>query len=303
MHPVLFELAGLPVRSYGLIVAAGFLVGLLLAMRAARRQGLPPTLLLDLGFWILISSLCGSRLLHVLTEAGTYAHRCAGGPRPRGLEQVLYDCTAPLHLWEGGLVFYGGLLAAAPVVLWFCRRHQLRFLEIADLLAPFLALGHFIGRLGCLAAGCCYGKPVQGAFGLSFPRGSVAYQEMMKAGLLARAAAATPPLHATQLYEALCELCIGLTLLLVARRKRWHGQVVLLYGALYATGRLIVELFRADPDRHYLLRVATPGLSRLLGLPAAAPALLSTSQAISLLLLIGIAVLWWRRNRAAAAGS
>jgi phosphatidylglycerol---prolipoprotein diacylglyceryl transferase len=302
MHPVLFELAGLPVRSYGLIAASGFLIGLLLAMRVARRRGLSPTLLLDLGFWILISALLGARLLHVLTEAGTYAHRCAGAGRPRGIGQLLYDCTAPLHLWEGGLVFYGGLLAAAPVVLWFCRRHELRFLEVADLLAPFLALGHFIGRLGCLAAGCCYGKPAHGALGLSFPRGSVAYQEMMQAGLLARSALTTPPLHATQLYEALCELCIGLALLLFARRKRWHGQVVLLYGALYAASRLCIELFRADPDRHYLLRIPTPALSRLLGLPAEAPTLLSTSQAISLLLLAAVAVLWWR-NRRPAAGS
>ena len=94
-------------------------------------------------------------------------------------------------------------------------------------------------------------------------------------GLLARVAVVTPPLHPTQLYEALCELCIALFLLLLARRKRRHGQVVLAYGALYAASRFCIELFRADPDRHYLLRVATPGLSRLLHLPPAAPTLLS----------------------------
>ena len=304
MHPTLFELAGVPVRSYGLIAAAGFLCALLLAMRAGRRQGIPAERLLDLGFWILVSALLGARLLHVIIEAPTYVRRCAGGGGPRGALRTLYDCSAPLHLWEGGLVFYGGLLAAASVVLWFCRRHRLRFLELADLLAPYLAFGHFVGRLGCLAAGCCYGKPTTGGLGLSFPRGSVAFQEMTKAGLLARVAVVTPPLHPTQLYEALCELCIALFLLLLARRKRRHGQVVLAYGALYAASRFCIELFRADPDRHYLLRVATPGLSRLLHLPPAAPTLLSTSQAISLLLLLALGLLaWWQRNRELAAGS
>jgi prolipoprotein diacylglyceryltransferase len=122
---------------------------------------------------------------------------------------------------------------------------------------------------------------------------------MRREGLLAAGAAATPPLHPTQLYEAMAELGIALLLLLLARRKRRHGDVLLAYGALYAASRFVIELFRADPDRRYLVEIATPGLSRCLGLPPGAATLLSTSQAISLMILLATGLLAWRWRRRA----
>jgi phosphatidylglycerol:prolipoprotein diacylglycerol transferase len=213
---------------------------------------------------------------------------------------VLWDCSRALHLWEGGLVFYGGLLGAIGASLWYTRRHKLSFLRVADLSVPFIALGHFFGRLGCFCAGCCYGKVTTSVLGVRFPRPSMAFKEMLEAKVLAAGATHTAPLHPTQLYESLAELGICLVLLLAGPRKRYHGQLLLLYLTLYPLARLIIELFRADPDRRYVVALSTPSLSSWLGLGPDAPVLLSTSQLVSLLVIAGAVVLLvgLRRRRA-----
>jgi phosphatidylglycerol:prolipoprotein diacylglycerol transferase len=155
------------------------------------------------------------------------------------------------------------------------------FFRVADLCVPLIALGHFFGRLGCFTAGCCYGKPTAGALGVRFPPGSVAHLELVRDRAIAITAAGTPPLHPTQLYEALAELVICGGLLLWGARKRYHGQLLVIYLVAYPVVRAAIELFRADPDRGYLVRLATPALNELLGLPAGAASLISTSQVIA----------------------
>jgi phosphatidylglycerol:prolipoprotein diacylglycerol transferase len=291
VHPTLFHLCGIGIHSYGISIAVGFVFAILLGVRAARRQAFSVERLLDLAFWILVSSLLGSRLLFVITDLGTYYRMCVGpAPAPRGVGQVLVDCTRALHLWEGGLVFYGGLLGAIGASLWYTRRHKLSFLRVADLTVPFIALGHFLGRLGCFCAGCCYGKVTTSALGLRFPPASMAFKEMLEAKALAAGATHTAPLHPTQLYESLAELCICLVLLLAGPRKRYHGQLLLLYLTLYPLARIVIELFRADPDRRYVVALSTPSVSRWLGL-GDTPVLLSTSQLVSLLVIAGAVVL------------
>jgi phosphatidylglycerol:prolipoprotein diacylglycerol transferase len=175
--------------------------------------------------------------------------------------------------------------------VWFTRRRGLSFFRLADLAAPLIALGHFFGRLGCFAAGCCYGWPTRGATSLSFPQRSLAFQEMVLQGLIPAGATGTPPLHPTQLYEALAELVIFVVLLLVGRVRRYYGQVLVTYLILYPTVRFIVELYRADPGRRYPISLDTPGLNGLLGLPPSVPVMLSTSQLLSLIALaLGIAL-------------
>ena len=284
MRPLFIQLGPFALPSYGVALAVGYLVAVLLTGRVARRHGIPLHRTLDLAFWLLAGGVLGSRLLYVVTNPGQFYDACAGhgaGPA-RGAGQLLWDCSRPLHIWEGGLVFYGALLGALAVALWYTRRHQLSFLKVADLALPGLALGHFFGRLGCWAAGCCYGKAASGITGVRFPPGSVAFEELGLAGLLEAGSSVTGPLHPTQLYEALAELLIFFALLWVRHRQRYTGQTALTYLLLYPLARMALELFRGDPDRGYLVQLQTPTLNAALGLPLDAASLLSTSQAISL---------------------
>ncbi len=152
---------------------------------------------MDLAFWMIVAGLVGSRLTYGLVNAPAFWRACTDGPGPRW-----HDCTAVLRLWEGGLVFYGGVAAAALAALIFARRQGWSFGQVGDVGAPALAIGHAFGRLGCFAAGCCFGKETASRLGVSFPRGSVAFDVLSRAGEVPFGAGETPPLHPTQLYEA-----------------------------------------------------------------------------------------------------
>lgn len=299
MHPILLRLGDVDLPSYGASMAVGFMAAILLGVRGARRQGISTERILDLSFWILAAALLGSRLLFIATNLGNYARLCVtgSGQAARSVAQWLHDCTRALHLWEGGYVYYGGLIAAVLVSVWFARRHGINFFKLADLVIPLVALGHFFGRLGCFFAGCCYGKPTESVLGVVFPMGSLAHHEMLAQGTLALGSNVTPALHPTQLYEALAELCIFALLLLISRYRAYYGQVLVTYLVMYPATRFFIELFRGDPDRGYLLSIDTPGLNRLLGLPAQSTSLLSTSQAMGLICILIALVLHRARKR------
>ena len=301
MHPELVRIFGLHVQTYGLLTAVGFLAAFVITLRQARRQGLDPDRLLDLGLFILLAGFLGARLLFVLTDVQFYIETCRGGKAPRTLGEVLYDCTRALHIWEGGLVWYGGFLAALGVGVWVCRRRGLSPLRTADLIMPGVALGHVFGRLGCLAGGCCYGKPTSSALGISFGPASLAYQDLTDA--LEPLPLATPRLHPTQLYEALGELLIGLGLLALGTRKRFHGHLLLTYLAAYPLLRTIIEIFRGDAARKYIVTLSTPRLNAALGLPESLPSFLSTSQCISLVVAAGAVALYVTLRRRLQGGS
>jgi len=305
MYPTLLHAGKLSLHTYGIAIAVGFLLGILLLVHSGRRQGIRVDRLLDLAFWLLVSSLLSSPTPFIITDAKTTYHLCLGTglSSSRPASQIFFDCTRSLRLWEGGLVYYGGLLSAVFVSYWYTRRHAMNFFHVADLAIPFVALGHVFGRLGCFCAGCCYGRVTRAAWGLSFPPASMIYQEMVQSGLLSAAAKATPPVYPTQLFEAAAELGIFFLLLAINQRKRYHGQGLLVYLMAYPTVRFFLELLRADPDRRYLIALDTPGLNRFLGLSPGSPVLLSTSQLISLLCLIAAGALLWHLGRAARRAS
>ena len=149
MHPILFEIGDWPVYSYGVLLAAAYLVALQLAVVRARRRGLDGAKVMDLGIYLIIAALVGAKLMLVIVDFEYFRSQ------PREL----------LSLVRAGGVFYGGLLAALGVAIVLVRRYQLRIWTTADLFAPGIALGHVVGRLGCLMAGCCYGKPDHRAVG------------------------------------------------------------------------------------------------------------------------------------------
>lgn len=280
MRPTLLTLpGGIPLHSYGLGVALGFAAGIFVAARLARRQGMDGGAILDLAFWILVSGVLGSRLVFVLLNIGDYWRLCVdGGAGPggasRALGQVLSDCATPLKLWQGGLVYYGGALVAAAATWVFARRQRWPFAQVADVFAPGLALGHVLGRVGCFFAGCCFGKPTHSLPGAVFPPGSVAFDDMTRAGSLPAGATATPALHATQLYEAAGELLIFVLLLRARPHVGFHGGVALLYVACYAVLRFVVELLRGDVTRGFVGPLSTAQVAALAMAPAAIAAYL-----------------------------
>ena len=251
-----------PLHTYGLLIATAFLSAMWVAGRNAERQGLDKDRVMDLNFWILLAAMVGSRVLFIVVNWDDYAR----------------DPASIFAFWKGGLVFYGGFLGAVAVSIWYLRKHNMSFFPHADAMVPAVALGHAIGRMGCFAAGCCWGGACDPslAFAARFPPESLAYQSQLEHHLISFGALSTIAIHPTQVYESLGELCIfiGLTFF-VAPRKRFSGQVLAFYLMLYAPLRGLIEHFRGDEERGRLLN----------GLGAAARGAWwnpSTSEAISM---------------------
>jgi len=247
---MLDEAVSLPVHSYGLMLAAGFVGAVALAQSEARRQGLDAEKVGDLAFWVLVSALVGSRLYFILVNWGEYFG-------PGWLEETRFGrfprALLPL---EGGLVFYGGFVAAALAAFVYMRRNGMPFFRYADAVIPSVALGHFLGRLGCFGAGCCWGRPSPAHLPwlVRFGPDSLAYQALAvrpdAAALLEPGRATTVPLHPTQLYEAFGELAVFLALVLWLRpRRRFPGQILAAWICAYAVLRTAVEIFRGDVER------------------------------------------------------
>src|SRR5215471_13203328 len=257
MYPKLLELpwkvpyfGTITIYTYGVLLAAAYLLGLQLALTRAKARGLDSTKVMDLGIYIIISALVGAKLLLLVTDFQTFKSN------PAELFNLLR---------EGG-VFYGGLIVAVLVALWYIRRVGLPLWTTCDVFAPGIALGHVIGRLGCFFAGCCFGRPTTVPWAITFR------------DPLAAANVGTPlniPLHPTQLYEAGAELLILLLLLATERTgRRFAGRTFWLYMLLYSVSRFIIEFYRGD-DR------GTVGM-------------FSTSQFISILLApLAIVMLVW----------
>ena len=221
MYPILIEFGFFKIFTYGLLVATGFLVAILLASSRAEKEGLDSQKVLDLCFYVMVSALLGARLLYVIVE-------------------YRYFLDSPLEIfkfWKGGLVFYGGLILGVLISLWYLKRNQMPMWKTADLLAPSIALGQSIGRWGCFFAGCCYGKKTDVAWGITFtdPR-ALAPLEIS--------------LHPTQVYLSLNAVFIFIFLMWLSKRKVFDGQILWSYGILYSIGRFLIEYFRGD-DRGF----------------------------------------------------
>ena len=223
MYPILFEIGGFPVYTYGLLLAAAYLLGLQFALVRARKRGLDPNRVMDLGIWIIVSALVGAKLLLLIVE----------------FDKFTGDPGELLNLARSGGVFYGGLIAAVGVALWYLRRHRMPMWTVTDTFAPGIALGHVVGRLGCLFAGCCFGRPTSVPWAITFHNEFAARNVGTPLGI---------PLHPTQLYEAGAELIILLILLATERRRGYFpGRTFWTYMLLYGISRFIIEFYRYDP--------------------------------------------------------
>jgi len=223
MFPDLFSIGPFTLHTYGLFVATGFLVGLMVTVKVGKTEGITPQQTMDIGFVMIVAAIVGSRLMYVLMNISYYVKR------PMDI----------FKMWQGGLVFSGGIVCVVLAVLWYARRHQISFWKMADMWAPAMAAGQAIGRIGCFMAGCCYGKPTGSRWGVVFTDPH-------------SLAPLNIPLHPTQLYSSVSNFIIFFILLLLHRKKKFDGQVFLWLLVLHSTARLFVERFRGD-DRGMIL--------------------------------------------------
>jgi phosphatidylglycerol:prolipoprotein diacylglycerol transferase len=214
---VAFNVGGLAIHWYGILVAAGFVAGLWTASRRAPRADLAPVTIADYGPWAVLGAIVGARLWFVL---GYWEEEFASRP----LWHVF-------NLRAGGLVFYGGLVGATLVTVLFARWRRVALWNLADVLAPSIALGHAFGRVGCLFNGCCHGTPTDLPWAVHYPDDPVT----RGAGV-----------HPTPAYEALLLLGLYATLAAQFRRRQFHGQTFALYLLAYAVLRFGVEFLRGD---------------------------------------------------------
>ncbi|MFW6324656.1 MAG: prolipoprotein diacylglyceryl transferase [Desulfovibrionales bacterium] len=217
MHPVLIEIGPFTVYTYGFFIAAAFLAGMAWAMHEAGQRNLDPRTISDVGFYVIVSAILGSRLLYVIIN-------------PR------YFLEHPLEIlmfWKGGLVFLGGAILATLTVLYYFRSKQMSVWPWADCFAPALALGQAVGRLGCLAAGCCFGKECTLPWAVTFS------DERSLAPL-------NLALHPTQIYHSLAGLLTFGIILGFKKHVKRDGQLIALFFMLYAVFRFSIEFFRND---------------------------------------------------------
>jgi len=251
VHPILFSLGPLTIYSYGVLLAAAYLIGLGMAVRRARAAGLDGNRVLDLGIWVIIAALVGAKALLFVVD----------------FRQFTSSWTEFTTLLRSGGVFYGGLIAAVVVCIYQLRKHRLPLWTSGDLFAPGIALGYMVGRLGCLMAGCCYGRPTDVSWAITFTDPA------------ANLNVGTPlnvPLHPTQLYESVAGLVIfGILMAFERRGRQFPGRTFWMFVLLYSISRFVIEFYRGD-DRGFVFNAV------------------STSQAISIVLApLALFMLWY----------
>lgn len=291
------------IPSYFAMMTLGFMVGIYIAFKDAPREKIPQIAILDLSIVVLITSIIGAKLLHVIADGHLmdYVNMCidpfavesAALALPGGCKTDLMcdraglgnicnlkngmcyqkDCFAAIEIWRSGFVFYGGLIGATLGILVFLKKRKLPILKVLDLLAPTAAIGLAIGRSGCFFAGCCFGVQTDSFLGVSFPKGSPAYREQFKTvpDQVAHLGHSLPVIP-TQLFSVALSAGIFLYLFLYLRKRRKYvGQILVHFLILYPVGRFLIEFLRADQRGHILI--------------------FSTSQLISILLFMSAMIL------------
>lgn len=258
MHPILLEInlgfIKFPLHTYGFMIAIGFLLAVSTIRRLSIKSKMNPDMTADLAFWLLMIGFLGARILFIITR----------------LDYFLQNPLDMFKIWEGGLVFFGGLISSTLYAVWYIRKHKINFWKLIDVMTPGLVIAHAFGRFGCLGAGCCYGLPTKMPWGVKLNSDLV---DLQFRGI---------PLHPTQLYEAGSLLILYACLLYLFKHKKIDGQVGLTYFMAYPIIRSIIEIFRGDSIRGFVI-----------------DDILSTSQFISIFVFLGALYVLGYRLRSA----
>ena len=230
MHPVLFKIpfVGLSIHSYGVMVALAFLVGMWFIAREAKIKGLNQANISDLFFYLVVAAIVGSRIMFIIISER---------------QEFIHNPLIFFKIWNGGLVFYGGVIGTLIVSIWYSKKKNMQYSKVADCFTPALPLGHAIGRIGCFLAGCCYGRVLDHTtwYSTTFPISSNSF------------APTGMPLYPTQLMECFGELIIFGLIMLVRRWRKFDGQLIATYLMLYAILRSFNEYFRGDVVRGFII--------------------------------------------------
>lgn len=241
MHPVLFHIGPVTIYSYGFLIAIGALLGFTYLYFHGKK-------------YFNVSFDQSNTLFIYLVIAGVL-----GGKFFMIFESPSYYLSNPGKLLSGsGFVFYGSLVFAIPTMLWFFKKNNLPAWGMLDIMGPTACIAHGFGRIGCFLAGCCYGKPTDSIFGVTYIDAACQAEPL------------NTPLHPTQLYEATFIFSIFILLTILKKKKQFNGQLFLIYIMLYAVGRGVLELYRADLERGFVIKD-----------------IISNSQFISLLMISG----------------
>jgi len=262
MHPILFRfkspefLSGIfpeyiTLYSYGFFILLGIIVAYLSVWARRKEFKLNHDLLSDLFLWAFIGIFVGGKLFYYFEDIGKYLHEPAQMFKNMG----------------SGFVFYGSFLVGLPVLVWRFKKMKLPVMPMLDVIAIAGALVHGFGKLGCLMSGCCHGKVCEAPWGIVFSDAASSANPL------------NTPLYPTQIYDAVMIFSIAGILLYLYSRKKFHGELLLLYAIIYGVGRSITEIFRGDEARGYII-----------------DGVLTHSQFIAILILIGSYFLWkrWR---------
>ena len=241
MYPELLHIGPLTIHSYGALYALGILVAVSLSEYLYRRRGGEPDVIMDMALPVVIGVILGARAMFILVER----------------EYYIQNPLEVFMVWKGGLVFYGGLIGGALAFLITAKVMKLDVWRVADIVAPGVAFGHALGRLGCFLAGSCYGRPTNLPWAVTYSDPTSLARDIL--GI---------PVHPTQLYSAAFLILLSAILVFIGSRSSFKGQVIATYGILYGTFRFFIEFLRGDPRGTVVLADIT----------------LSTSQAVSLVL-------------------
>jgi phosphatidylglycerol:prolipoprotein diacylglycerol transferase len=240
---------GIKVFGYGAMLFVAFLGSTNLAAWRARREKLDPEVIYDLSLWVFLGGLIGARVFYVIQYWGERVH----------------SVVDIFKIWEGGIVLYGSIIGGTAAFFLYRVARPFPLGPYLDVVAPSLALGIALGRLGCFLNGCCYGDRCGNLpWGVRFPRYSPAWLEQADAGLIARDAAWSLPVHPTQLYSVLDGLILLLLLSAYYPLRRRDGEVMALLMVTYPITRFLVEYLRNDESVFFAGMTISQNISVLL---------------------------------------
>ncbi len=234
MHPILFKLGPIDVRSYGFMLAVAFLVGILLGGRQAERIGIKPAVIYDLSIQLMLGAIIGARLFYVIFHWSDFSDNWLA---------IINPFQQGKLIGIEGMNMYGGVIVAMILGITYLYRHHQPVWKIADLLIPYLALGTAITRIGCFLNGCCFGVPTKCLTGVCFPENSL--PDSIYPNL---------HIHPTQLYESVFSLLLFLFLMYINRIKKFNGLAFWLWILCYAIFRFLIEFIRYYEDAMYLIQ-------------------------------------------------
>lgn len=250
MHPTIIQFGPVAIRSYGLMLAISFIIGLWFAGRRAKSQGINPDIFNNFSIFAIISSIVGARLFYVFFHFSEF-----NDPSRRNIFTrfgiILLRIISPFHsggeFGISGLMFYGGLIVAIVVGVLYIHHHRINILKVCDIMAPSIALGAFFTRIGCFLNGCCFGKPTDSFWGMVFPDASPASYFFPGTAI-----------YPTQIFSSLLGITAFVMLLFLERYKRFEGYTFTLFLMFLAFGRFVIDYFRFYTE---IVTIRTIGLT------------------------------------------